>query len=187
MVSQLESPSRNLPSRPGVWQQSALPSIEGMVQVFTARQRGFFTSVMAQALRIAGQGTPALIIQFLKGGCNQGPQKPMQLSQHLDWVRLDASRCIDSPELSEDEATALQELWQFTRREVLSGAYDLVVLDELCLAIAYGLIPEAEVLELLALRPRHIDVILTGPEASSRLLDQADQITELRRGLRVTA
>ena len=187
MVSQLESPSRNLPGRPGVWQQSALPSIEGMVQVFTATQRGFFTNVMAQALRIAGQGTPVLVVQFLKGGCNQGPQQPMRLSQRLDWVRLNAPRCIDGPELSEAEQAALVDLWQCTRREVLSGAYDLVVLDELSLAIAYGLIPEDEVLELLELRPRHIDVILTGPDASRRLLDQADQITELRRGLRVTA
>lgn len=156
-------------------------SIEGLVQVFTSYHRSFFTGVLAQAMRIAGQGTSVLVVQFLKGGIGQGYDRPMQLSQNLDWIRCDVARCIDSPQISDDEARSLSELWQHTRRVVEQNRYDLVVLDELSLAIRFGFIPEAEVLDFLQNRPRHIDIILTGPEMPTALLDVADQITELRR------
>ncbi|WP_088891052.1 P-loop NTPase family protein [Leptolyngbya ohadii] len=174
MVSQLEVPARD--------GNHSLPhTVEGLVQVFTCPHRSFFTSVMAQALRIAGQGTPVLIVQFLKGGIGQGYQRPVQLGQHLDWVRCDLPRCIDTPDLEETEIAALRELWDHTRSIVSQGKYSLVVLDELSLAINFGLISEAEVLEFLESRPMQVDVILTGPDMPAALLDQADQITELRR------
>jgi cob(I)alamin adenosyltransferase len=174
MVSQIEAPSLES-NRP-------FPrAIEGLVQVFTSSHRNFFTSVMAQALRIAGQGTPVLVVQFLKGGIGQGHEHPMQLGQHLHWIRCNLPRCIDTPHLDETETQALLELWQYTQDVVLQDQYDLVVLDELSLAVNFGLVSEAEVLSFLRKRPKHVDVILTGPEMPPALLDIADQITELRR------
>jgi cob(I)alamin adenosyltransferase len=67
---------------------------------------------------------------------------------------------------------------------VFEGKYSLVVLDELSLAIKFGLIPESEVLAMLEKRPTHIDIILTGPEMPQAILDVADQITEIRRSHR---
>lgn len=177
MVAQLESPNAN----------STLTSphpVEGLVQVFTSSHRNFFTTVMAQTLRIAGQGTSVLVVQFLKGGIGQGHDKPIQLGQNLDWIRCDLPRCIDTPHLDEAENQALQQLWQHTQNVVYEGKYSLVVLDELNLAINFGLIPEADVLAFLAKRPPHIDIILTGPEMPKSLLDVADQITEIRRSHR---
>jgi cob(I)alamin adenosyltransferase len=177
MVAQLETPSVN--------STISLPyPIEGLVQVFTSSYRNFFTSVMAQALRIAGQGTPVLIVQFLKGGIGQGHQNPIQLGKNLDWIRCDLPRCIDTPHLEDTETQSLQKLWQHTQKVVCEGKYSLVVLDELSLAINFNLIPETEVLAFLAKRPPHVDIILTGPEMPKSLLDVADQITEIRRSHR---
>ncbi|MEI6443794.1 MAG: P-loop NTPase family protein [Nostocales cyanobacterium ELA583] len=174
MVAQLETPGLN--------STLSLPySVEGLVQVFTSPERSFFTSVMAQALRIAGQGTPVLIVQFLKGGIRQGHERPTQMGQHLDWIRCDLPRCIDSSDLDEAENQALQQLWQHTQKVVSEGKYSLLVLDELSLAINLGLIPETEVLEFLSQRPSHLDIILTGSQMPTSLLDVADQITEIRR------
>ncbi|MCU0548819.1 MAG: P-loop NTPase family protein [Leptolyngbya sp. Prado105] len=174
MVSQVETPTFDAP-------RSRHLSVEGLVQVFTSFHRSFFTGVMAQAMRIAGQGTPVLVVQFLKGGIGQGYDRPMQLSQNLDWIRCNVVRCIDTPQIDPDEARSLLELWQHTRRVVEQNRYDLVVLDELSLAIHFGFIPEVEVLDFLQNRPRHVDVILTGPDMPEAILDVADQITELRR------
>lgn len=174
MVSQVETPKLNTDRR-------LTHAIEGLVQVFTASHRGFFTSVMAQALRIAGQGTPVLVVQFLKGGINQGHNHPIRLGQHLDWLRCNVPRCIDTPHLDDAEIQALLDLWQYTRATVSQGQHALVVLDELSLAIHLGLIPEAEVLALLEERPNQMDIILTGPKMPQAILDVADQITELRR------
>lgn len=177
MVAQLETPSLNF--------ASTLPyTVEGLVQIFTCTHRTFFTSVMAQALCIAGHGTPVLIVQFLKGGINQGYQHPIKLGQYLDWIRSDLPQCINTPHLDEAQLQSLRDLWDYTKNVILKGDYSLVVLDELSVAINFGLIPESEVLCLLEKRPRHVDLILTGPEMPHSLLEQADQITEIRRSHR---
>lgn len=180
MVSQLGAPSTA--AKPQVSSNRRyLHVIKGSIQVFTSPHRSFFTSVMSQALRVAGQGMPVLIVQFLKGGMNQGIEHPTQLSQNLDWYRCNLPRCIDTPQIAPNEQSALQELWQHTQDMVMQGRYGFVVLDELSLAVHFGLIPEAEVIALLKKRPPHIDVVLTGPEVPSAILDLADQVTELRR------
>ncbi len=174
MVSQVEAPSLDSVRR-------LSPSVEGLVQVFTCTHRNFFTNVMGQALRIAGQGTPVLVVQFLKGGIDQGFENPVQLGQNLHWIRCNLPRCIDTPHLDPEEVRSLVDLWQQTQVVILEKKYDLVVLDELSLAIHFGLISETEVLSFLNKRPRQVDVILTGPEMPQSILDVADQITELRR------
>jgi cob(I)alamin adenosyltransferase len=156
-------------------------AIEGLVQVFTSNHRTFFTGVMSQALRIAGQGTPVLVVQFLKGGIGQGYDRPINLGQQLDWVRCDLPRCLDSGEVTEEERRAILDLWQYTQNVIYQSRYDLVVLDELSLAMNYGLIPESEVLSFLKQRPRQVDIIMTGPQMPESILAVADQITEMRR------
>lgn len=155
--------------------------IEGLVQVFTCPHRNFFTSVMSQAIRLAGQGTAVLVVQFLKGGIGQGYDRPMQLAQNLDWVRCDLPRCIDTPEVEEIERRSIIDLWQYTQNVVYQSRYDLIVLDELSVAMNFNLIAQDEVLAFLRQRPRHTDIILTGPDVPVAILDVADQITELRR------
>lgn len=136
---------------------------------------------MAQALRIAGQGTPVLAVQFLKGGINQGHDRPVRLGQNLDWVRCDLPRCIDGTDLDEAEVRSIDRLWQYVRDVVREGRYALVILDELSLAVNLGLISEAEVLEFIDRKPHSLDIILTGPAMPQGILDVADQITEIRR------
>ncbi|MBE9180688.1 P-loop NTPase family protein [Oculatella sp. LEGE 06141] len=174
MVSQLEASTRGSNAR-------SPHAIEGLVQVFTCPHRSFFTNVMAHALRMAGQGHPVLVVQFLKGGIGQGHNYPVRLGSSLEWLRCNLPRCIDTPHLDESEANALLDLWHHTTSVVSQGHYSLVVLDELSLAINFGLISEAEVLDFLQNRPIEVDVILTGPDMPQSLLDIADQVTELRR------
>jgi cob(I)alamin adenosyltransferase len=174
MIAQLKTPLESpLSSKPH--------KIEGMIQVFTSTHRNFYTDVIVQALRIAGHGTSVLVVQFLKGGIKQGPTQPVKLGEHLDWFRCDLSRCVDNSELDQQEREALNELWEYTQRVVLSGKYSLIILDELSLAINYGLIPENEVINLIKERPGFIDLILTGPQMPDTILAIADQITQIRR------
>ncbi|MEM8603366.1 MAG: cob(I)yrinic acid a,c-diamide adenosyltransferase [Cyanobacteria bacterium P01_H01_bin.121] len=186
MVSQLNSPTvSSQAAQTQTLHDPFLPRLEGFVQVVTATHRGFLTDVMAQALRVAGQGKPVLIAQFLKGGTHQGISKPVRLCQHLTWLRSDLPFCINErhlkAEVAPEAATAVRSLWQHTRVMVNRGQYDLVVLDEISLALSLALIPLQDVLGFLQNRPRHVDVVLTGPQMPASLLDVADQITHLRR------
>ncbi len=153
---------------------------QGTLQLYTNPGRGSYTPVMAQALRIAGQGTPVLVVQFLKGGINQGPERGMTLGNHLTWVRCGIHRYIDTPHLEPEEHLAFQGLWQFTCGAVASQDYGLIVLDELSLAIRLGLVQEEVALEMLDTRPVSLDVIVTGPDMPEALMERADLITQLR-------
>jgi cob(I)alamin adenosyltransferase len=173
MVAQLDTPAISSPSH-------STYLVEGMVQVFTASRRSFFTTVMAQALRIAGQGTRVLVVQFLKGGLHQGSEHPVRLCQNLDWIRCNLPRCLDTPHLEATETDALVKLWEHTRNAVLGGQYSLIVLDEVSLAVNFGLLSEKDVLELVKNRPPQVDIVLTGPEMPPAILSIADQVTEIR-------
>lgn len=156
-----------------------LQALEGSLQVFTSVHRSFFTNVMVQALRSADQGMTVLVAQFLKGGIDQGPDNMTHMGQNLDWVRCGYGGCIF--ETTDDAQDAVMELWAYVKNMVQTNRYGLVMLDELSLAIEYGLIPESEVLELLEQRPAPMDIILTGPKMPYAILSMADQVTEFRR------
>lgn len=178
MVAQLESPSVVVSAEP-----THLPTVDGILQVITSPHRRFFANVIAQTIQLAAQGSSSLVVQFLKGGIQMGVPSPIRLCQNLTWYRCDLPRCVDTPEVDPDDLAAITDLWRFTQAQVLADRYSLVVLDELSLAISLGFIAESEVLALLAKRPRRLDMILTGPQMPTAILEQADQITELRRCL----
>ena len=158
---------------------------EGLLQIHTAPFRGSFGAVLSQALRTAGLGSRVLVSQFLKGGVDQGLESSLWLCGRLQWLRPGVPACL--AELASDQdlevVEEVRQVWAFTREQLLSGAVDLMVLDELGLAVELGYIEKAEVLGVLERRPAHLDVILTGPAMATELMAMADQVTQLRRGL----
>jgi cob(I)alamin adenosyltransferase len=158
---------------------------EGLLQIHTAPFRGSFGAVLSQALRTAGLGSRVLVSQFLKGGVDQGLESSLWLCGRLQWLRPGVPACLSELAADQDpEAVeAVRQVWAFSREQLLSGAVDLMVLDELGLAVELGYIEKAEVLGVLERRPAHLDVILTGPAMATELMAMADQVTQLRRGL----
>lgn len=156
----------------------------GLVQVFTSPNRTFLTDTLAQALRVAGQGRPVLVAQFLKGGLGQGHDQPLSLVQHLTWLRADLARREFPEGFTVAEGAAVLRLWQEVQTIVRSGAVDLIVLDELSDAIHLGAIDVADVIAWLADRPGHVDVLITGQNMPAALLEAADQVSEIRRDRR---
>ncbi len=138
---------------------------------------------MVQAMRVAGQGNAVLIAQFLKGGIGQGIEHPMQFGQGLEWIRPDMQRCLKAADATTEEQAAIAHVWTYIETGVMQGRYSLVVLDELSLALQYGLLSEGAILNFLRERPSQVDVILTGPDMPKSLLAIADQVTEVRRHL----
>lgn len=157
---------------------------EGQLQVHTAPFRGSFGTVLSQALRSAGLGSRVAVVQFLKGGVSQGPDAALTLCDRMVWMRPAVMGCLSEPASCAEPTTmtAVQEVWQVSRRHLACGDLDQLVLDELGLAIALGYLEEAEVRDSLEARPGSMDVIITGPSIPESLMGLADQVTELRRG-----
>jgi cob(I)alamin adenosyltransferase len=174
-------------SRPGSARSLRLVAQqEGLLQIHTAPFRGSFSGVFSQALRSAGLGSRVLISQFLKGGVDQGLERSLWLCGRLQWLRPAVVGCLAEPLAAPDadpgDLAAVQEVWTYSREQLLAGQLDQLVLDELGLAVELGYLDAEEVLEALERRPSHVDVILTGPAMPAALLAMADQVTQLRRG-----
>ena len=154
---------------------------DGLFQVTVAPFRGSCNDVLSQAIRVAGQGSRVMIAQFLNGGINQGPERATKLCGSLEWIRPAIDCClVDPAAITPPHRQAVKAVWAASRQQLLSGALDLMVLDELGLALEFGLLEEDNVLNALRKRPASLDLTLIGSAIPNTILDMANQITRLR-------
>jgi len=150
----------------------------GIVQIYTGDGKGKTTAALGLAVRAVGAGLRVFIGQFCKGR-ETAEHRGLALMGERITVRH-SGRCsfITGPPTAEDKAAA-QNMLQLLREALQSGAYDLVIADELNVAIDLGLISLAEAQELLALRPAHVELVITGRNAPAELLQRAELVTEM--------
>tara|TARA_Y100001968_G_scaffold55011_1_gene46231 strand:- start:126 stop:722 length:597 start_codon:yes stop_codon:yes gene_type:complete len=164
-----------------------LVSTQGQVQIHTSTFRGSFSVVLSEALRSAGLGSQVLIAQFLRGGVNQGPNGAINLCGRLEWLRPAIETCIPE-QISEEylplkrkyEEKAIKEIWEFCKTRLIEKKIDKIVLDEIGVAISLGLIEENDLIFMINNRPSSTDIIITGQSIPPKVIEMADQITELR-------
>ena len=164
-----------------------LVATQGQVQIHTSTFRGSFSVVLSEALRSAGLGSQVLIAQFLRGGVKQGPNEAINLCGRLEWLRPSIETCLPE-QIPEDhsslkrkyEEKAIKELWEFCKSRLIEKKIDKIVLDEIGIAIRHGFIEEDDLISMIINRPSSTDIILTGPSIPPKVIEMADQITELR-------
>jgi len=164
-----------------------LVKTQGQVQIHTSPLRGSFSIVLSEALRSAGLGSKVLISQFLRGGVNQGPNGAINLCGRLEWLRPAIETCLPEQMHEEDlslkrkyQEKAIEELWEFCKNRLFENDLDRIVLDEIGMAISLGFIKESDLISMINNCPSSTDIILTGPSIPPKVIEMADQITELR-------
>ena len=154
---------------------------DGVFQVTVAPFRGSCNEVLSQAIRVAGQGSQVMITQFLNGGINQGPERPTKLCSSLEWIRPAIDCCLVDPSaITPQHREAVKAVWAASYQRLLSGFLDLMVLDELGLALKLDLLEEDNVLSVLRQRPASLDLTLIGSDVPEAILEMANQVTRLR-------
>ena len=162
-------------------------SQNGQIQMYQSSYRGSYSSIIRDSLRNAALGRKVLLIQFMKGGVQQGIPNAVKLCGNLTWVR--SSHSFDqynSEEIENDNNLkktihkSIHELWNFCKKELLSGENDQIILDEIFLAIEMKIIDKDDLISTLENRFISGDVILTGTCIPKDRLLMANQITELR-------
>ena len=152
----------------------------GMIQVYTGEGKGKTTCALGLALRAVGQGFRVYMVQFLK---SDGTGE-MEASRRLapDFI-MESFGAPGFPRLRDPDPQTRQTVEQAfarAREVILAGEHDVVILDEVNLVLAYGLVPLAEMLEVLRRRPPYVEVVLTGRGAPPELVELADLVTEMR-------
>ena len=159
----------------------------GQIQIYQSPYRGSYSTIIRDSLRNAALGKKVLLIQFMKGGVKQGIANAIKLCGNLTWVR--SSNSLDqynSEEVENNENLkqsifeSTNELWNFCKKELLSGENDQIILDEIFLAIELKIIDKDDLISTLENRFISGDVILTGTDIPKNFLLMTNQITQLR-------
>ena len=163
------------------------PNQNGQIQIYQSPYRGSYSSIIRDSLRNAALGRKVLLVQLMKGGVKQGILNAQKLCGNLTWIRSSDSYDQYEPEditntknLAKSINHSINELWDFCKKELLSGEYDQIILDEIFLAVEMNLISKDDLISTLENRFIAGDVILTGTTIPKVFLLMADQITELR-------
>ena len=159
----------------------------GQIQIYQSSYRGSYSSIIRDSLRNAALGRKVLLVQFMKGGVNQGVDNPVKLCGNLTWIRSSHSfdqynfeEIKNNKILKESIHESTYQLWEFCKKELLSGENDQIILDEIFLAIEMNIIEKDDLISTLENRFMSGDVILTGTGIPKELLLMANQFTELR-------
>ena len=155
------------------------PEGHGYVHVYTGDGKGKTTAAIGLAVRAAGHDRWTYIGQFMKG------QEYGELAalEHLPQVTIEQygdQVCIRKEEVTSKHIADAEAGLERVTRALMSGRYDLVVLDEVNVALWFGLLTEEAVLKVMDARPPEVELVLTGRRAPQTILDRADLITEMR-------
>ncbi len=150
----------------------------GLLLINTGNGKGKSTAAFGVALRAIGQGLTVSIIQFIKGKWKTGE---MQAAERLglELVPMGKGFTWESKNIEEDKAM-MRDAWRVASEKILSGHYDLIILDEINYVLGYGYVAVDDVIRTLKTRPPHVHVVLTGRNAPEEIIAIADCVTEMR-------
>jgi cob(I)alamin adenosyltransferase len=159
--------------------QPVQPFSRGLVEVYTGDGKGKTSAALGVALRALGHGLRVCIIYFMKGEYPYGEQAALSRLPNITLSRFGFMEFCDPNNVREEEREQARLALQAGREAMLSGEYNLVILDEVNVATSWKLIDVEDVVRLIQERPEGVELILTGRGADPRIIDLADLVTEM--------
>jgi cob(I)alamin adenosyltransferase len=154
----------------------------GLVVVITGNGKGKTTSAMGMVLRACGHGLKSCIIQFMKGDLYSGEWDGVKrLGELVELHATGKGFCgiRGNPYSREEHRANAQAAIALAREKMLSGGFDLIVLDEINNAVKHRLVDLEQVLDLLSARPEQVHLVLTGRNAAAEVIERADTVSEV--------
>ena len=156
----------------------AAPASTGYVHVYTGDGKGKTTAAFGLALRAAGHGKHVFVGQFMKGQpC--GEIAALANSLLVDVEQFGMPGCLRGHEMNGEHAGLARAGYDRARRALAGGLYDVVVLDEIDVALWFGLLIVADALRIIDERPPQVELVLTGRRAPREIIERADLVTEM--------
>lgn len=156
---------------------------KGLVIVYTGDGKGKTTASLGMCIRAAGHKKKIKIIQFIKGTWHYGELDGIKLLS--DYVELEQMGkgfvgIIDDKEDISTHIQAAEKALERSREEMLSGKYDILILDELNVALKLNLLKVEAVLDLIKDKPEKLHLVITGRDAHEKVIELANLVTEMR-------
>ena len=152
----------------------------GLTQVYTGDGKGKTSAAFGLALRAVGRGLKVYVIQFIKGGFDYGELYVVKRLPNFKMKAFGRGKFVTDVPPTEDDVRLAKEAFELAREVVNGGEYDIVVLDEINVALHLKLLGIEEVVDLIRRKPKHVELILTGRSAPPEVVELADLVTEMR-------
>lgn len=152
---------------------------KGYIQVYTGTSKGKTTAALGLSLRAAGAGHKVLIAQFIKKRkCSE--HKALERFGDLITIRQYGTGFLRDERSKKAAAAAARKGLEEAAGAIMSKEYDLVILDEITIAVHHGLIAVDDLLPVLKGKPGPVEVVLTGRYADPKIIEAADLVTEMK-------
>jgi len=151
----------------------------GLIHVYTGNGKGKTTAAMGLIVRCVGHGGKVAMVQFMKGWPFYGEIKGLSYLPGVDLFRTGGDKCFRKGEHTEADLKEAQRGLAIAKDCVTDPKYDLVVLDEINVAVDFGLLSLSDVLNLIGIKLPTIELVLTGRHAPRELIEIADLVTEM--------
>ena len=154
---------------------------KGLTQVYTGNGKGKTTASLGLVFRALGHGFRIHVMQFMKGQSIYGELESAKL--FTEWLTIEQVGLpgfIKAGKQTEVDRQMAQAAFARAQALVVSGDYDLVVLDELNCAVDFDLIDVAAVKEMIRTKPAHTELVMTGRNVHPEVIEMADLVTEMR-------
>jgi len=154
---------------------------QGFIQVYTGNGKGKTTAAIGQAVRAAGYGLKTYFVMFMKEFPYNEVKSLKNLKDFITLVQVGKDDFVyKKVPPSETEKLAIKKALYETKNKMLSGEYDLIVLDEIFVSIFFGLIDKEEVISFICSKPENVELILTGRYCPKEIINKADLVTEMK-------
>jgi cob(I)alamin adenosyltransferase len=152
----------------------------GLIQVYTGNGKGKTTASLGLAFRAVGHGFKVCMIGFMKNCPDYGEVKAAQLLPGFKLIQVGRNEFVNLENPAEIDKKLAQDGWQQAKAAIESGDWDIVILDELNVAMACKLVNTDEVAAFLKAQKRPVEIVLTGRYALDSIVELADLVTEMR-------
>jgi cob(I)alamin adenosyltransferase len=158
-----------------------VPRTAGTIQVYTGNGKGKTTAALGLALRAAGWGMRTYVAQFMKGQ-HYGELDALEpLKDFIVVEQFGSRRFLHVEKIpSKGDILGAHRALESGARAMRSGKFDIVILDEVNVAVCFGLVSEEEVLQVMDSKPRAVELVLTGRYAPESFIGRADLVTEMK-------
>ena len=152
---------------------------QGLVQCYFGRGKGKTTAAIGQGIRAIGHGFKVYMIQFLKGNYKYGEVSALKAVPNFELKQFGSPELIAEP--GDFDLEEGKKALDFAKEIIMSDEYDIVILDEVGVAISMNIIPVEPVLEIIKNKPEKVELILTGgPQMHPKIKEVADLVTEMK-------
>jgi cob(I)alamin adenosyltransferase len=158
-----------------------MPKLEkGFVQVYTGNGKGKTSAAFGLALRATGRGLRVYVIQFIKGGFDYGELHVLDKLPNITLKAFGRGKFITAKPPEKEDIKLAQEALKLAKEITEAGEHDIVILDEINVAIDLKLIDLQEAIEIMKKKPDNVEIILTGRNAPEEIINLADLVTEFK-------